>query len=216
VGGNLGEIVFTVGGSLVTGSSPLSTRQLLLVNLLTDVAPALAIALRPPAPPATFEDLAGEGPERSLGTSLERAILLRGAATAAGAGMAWTLARASGGPRRARTVALAALVGAQLGQTLVIGGRNPTVFAAGLGSAGLLAAIVQTPGVSQFFGCTPLDPAGWAIATSSAALATGGALLVPAVARWLTSGEGGSPVVLVREEASGRPQLRLVAGGGQQ
>jgi calcium-translocating P-type ATPase len=215
VGGNLGEVVFTVGGSLLSGRSPLSTRQLLLVNLLTDVAPALAIALRPPHPPALFEDLAGEGPERSLGSSLERAILLRGAATAAGAGLAWGLARASGGPRRARTVALAALVGTQLGQTLAIGGRNPTVIAAGLGSAAVLAGIVQTPGISQFFDCTPLDPAGWAIAAGSAAVATSGALLVPALARRLASEDGRSPAVLVREQLSERPILRLVAGGGQ-
>jgi len=187
----------------------------LLINLLTDVAPALAIALRPPHPPAVFEDLAGEGPERSLGSSLERAILLRGAATAAGAGLAWGLARVSGGPRRARTVALAALVGAQLGQTLVIGGRNPTVIAAGLGSAAVLAGIVQTPGISQFFDCTPLDPAGWAIATGSAAVATSGALLVPALARRLVSGDGRSPAVPRREERSERPMLRLVAGAGQ-
>jgi magnesium-transporting ATPase (P-type) len=215
VGGNLGEIVFTVGGSVLTGRSPLSTRQLLLVNLLTDVAPALAIALRPPHPPAMFEDLASEGPERSLGSSLEEAILLRGAATAAGAGLAWGLARVSGGPRRARTVALAALVGTQLGQTLAIGGRNPVVIAAGLGSTAALAAIVQTPGVSQFFGCTPLDPAGWAIAAGSAAVATSGALLVPVLARGLTSRAGRSPAVLIREELSERPRLRLVAGGNQ-
>jgi cation-transporting ATPase I len=215
VGGNLGEIVFTVGGSVLTGRSPLSTRQLLLVNLLTDVAPALAIALRPPHPPAMVEDLVSEGPERSLGSSLEEAILLRGAATAAGAGLAWGLARFSGGPRRARTVALAALVGTQLGQTLAIGGRNPVVIAAALGSTAALAAIVQTPGVSQFFGCTPLDPAGWAIAAGSAAVATSGALLVPVLARRITSGDGRSPAVLIREEMSERPLLRLVSGGNQ-
>lgn len=34
------------------------------------------------------------------------------------------------------------------------------------------AAIVQTPGVSQFFGCTPLGPVGWAQAMTAAAGAT--------------------------------------------
>ena len=48
LGGNLGEVVFTVGATAVSGRAPLSARQLLTVNLLTDIAPALAIALRPP------------------------------------------------------------------------------------------------------------------------------------------------------------------------
>ena len=39
LGGNLGEIGFTVAGTLVGGRPPLSARQLLLVNLMTDVAP---------------------------------------------------------------------------------------------------------------------------------------------------------------------------------
>jgi cation-transporting P-type ATPase I len=48
VGGNLGEIAFTLAGGVVTGSSPLNARQLLLVNLITDTLPALALALKPP------------------------------------------------------------------------------------------------------------------------------------------------------------------------
>jgi magnesium-transporting ATPase (P-type) len=50
LGGNLGEIAFTVLGAGLTGRSPLNARQLLLVNLLTDLAPALAVALRRPCP----------------------------------------------------------------------------------------------------------------------------------------------------------------------
>ncbi|MFF4041197.1 HAD-IC family P-type ATPase [Streptomyces sp. NPDC001816] len=48
VGGNLGEIAFTLLGAAATGTSPLTARQLLLVNLFTDLAPAMAVALRPP------------------------------------------------------------------------------------------------------------------------------------------------------------------------
>ena len=36
----------------------------------------------------------------------------------------------------------------------------------------MLAGVVQTPGVSQFFGCTPLGPVGWGIAAGSALGAT--------------------------------------------
>lgn len=104
--------------------------------------------------------------------TLERAIVPRAASTALGAGTAWAAARLTGRRRRAGTTALVALVGSQLGQTIAVGGHDPLVLLAGLGSAALLAGIVQTPGVSQFFGCTPLGPLAWSIAAGSSALAT--------------------------------------------
>jgi cation-transporting ATPase I len=64
-------------------------------------------------------------------------------------------------------------VGSQLGQTVVSGGMDRLVLAAGAGSFLLLATIVQVPVVSQFFGCTPLDPAAWAVACGSALASTG-------------------------------------------
>ena len=39
-------------------------------------------------------------------------------------------------------------------------------------SLGVLVVVVQTPGVSQFFGCTPLGPVGWTIGAGSALGAT--------------------------------------------
>ncbi len=170
LGGNLGEIAFTVLGSIITGRSPLTARQLLLVNLLTDLAPALAIALSRPDTESTA-DLLREGPSASLGKALTRDIGARAGTTTLGATTAWALARLTGRSRRASTVALAALVGTQLGQTLIAGGRDRTVLAAGLGSAALLAGVIQTPGVSRFFGCTPLGPVGWTIALGSAGAA---------------------------------------------
>ncbi|OSP29160.1 haloacid dehalogenase, partial [Streptomyces sp. 13-12-16] len=52
IGGNAGEVGFSVLGTLLAGSSPLSTRQLLLVNLLTDMFPAMAVAGTPSDDPA--------------------------------------------------------------------------------------------------------------------------------------------------------------------
>jgi magnesium-transporting ATPase (P-type) len=184
VGGNLGEIAFSVLTAAVTGRSALTARQLLLVNLLTDLAPAMAIAVRPPK--ATDTDaLLREGPDASLDSVLIREITMRAAATTLGATTGWTLGRITG-PRRAGTIALAALVGTQLGQTLLAGGTNPATLAATVASAGVLTAIIQTPGVSQFFGCTPLGPVGWTIAAGAATGATLGnaalsRLLQPAV-----------------------------------
>jgi magnesium-transporting ATPase (P-type) len=170
LGGNIGEIAFSVLGSALTGRSPLTARQLLLVNLLTDLAPALAIALSRPARESVPE-LLREGPTSSLGSALNRDITARAITTALGATAAWTAARLTGRSRRAGTVALAALVGTQLGQTLVTGGLDRSVLVAGLGSFAALGAVIQTPGVSQFFGCTPLGPIGWGIALSSATAA---------------------------------------------
>ncbi len=178
VGGNLGEIGFTLFGAAVTGTAPLNARQLLLVNLLTDMAPALAIALREP-PDRTPERLLHEGPDASLGDALVREIAIRAGATAFGATMAWSVARFTGTPTRARTVGLAGLVGTQLGQTLVAGGRSPIVIGATAVSVGALVGIIQTPGVSQFFGCRPLGPLGWATATNAAITATVASVVLP-------------------------------------
>lgn len=182
LGGNLGEILFTAGGSAALGRSPLNARQLLLVNLLTDVAPALTIAVRQPRD-RTGADLAAEGPELSLGAPLRRAIALRAATTAAGAGMAFAGASLTGRPHRAGTTALVALVGTQLGQTVASSWSDPWTVAAAAASAGALCGIVQTPGVSQLFGCTPLGPVAWGIALGSAGIATAGSLVAPAAAR---------------------------------
>ena len=174
VGGNLGEIGFTVLSSLASTGAPMNARQFLLVNLLTDLAPAIAIAIRPPKDAST-EALLREGPEASLGAQLTRDITVRATTTALGASAAWFAARATGRAQRASTVALVALVGTQLGQTVAAGGiRRPLVVVTGVGSAAVLAGIVQTPGVSQFMGCTPLGPLGWSQAATASVVATAG------------------------------------------
>jgi cation-transporting ATPase I len=175
LGGNLGEVAFATGAALVTGRPPLEPRQLLTVNLFTDLVPAMAIAVQPPR--SARVHLAREGPETSLGGRLARDVALRAAATSAGAYGAWLAARATGSPSRARTVALAALVGTQLGQTMVVGRRSALVVGSSVLAGAGLAAIIQTPGVSAFFGCRPLGPGGWAIAATAASTATFGSVL---------------------------------------
>jgi cation-transporting P-type ATPase I len=182
VGGNIGEIGYTLFGTLMAGTSPLSARQLLLVNMLTDLVPAVTVALRTPHP-GTAQSLLAEGPDTSLGSALTEEIAVRAAATGAAASIAWLVARMTGSPARARTVGLATLIGAELGQTLLVGGRSPAVAIASLVSLGVLAAVVQTPGISQFFGSTPIGPVGWSIAAVAAGTATAGSSLLPASGR---------------------------------
>ncbi len=171
VGGNLGEIAFTVSIGALLGRAPLNPRQLLLVNFLTDIAPSMAIALRPPSE-RDLKLLRESGPEASLGTTLDREIIARAITTSFGATTAWTLARLSGGHTRARTVGLVGLVGAQLGQTLLKGGHSRSVLWTSLGSMAALGLIVQTPGLSQVFGCTPLGPVAWTMGLSTSVFAT--------------------------------------------
>jgi cation-transporting ATPase I len=182
LGGNIGEIAFTLGSSLLTGRSALNARQLLLVNLLTDMLPALAVAIRPPSA-ASPERLLAEGPEASLGTALTRDIYLRAVTTAAAAGAAWVLARMTGTRGRADTVGLIGLVSAQLLQTLLLGGRDRTVLLAALSSLAALGVIVSVPGLSQLFGCRPVGPFAWGIGLGCAVAA---ALLAQLIQRSAT------------------------------
>ncbi|WP_433726779.1 HAD-IC family P-type ATPase [Nocardia sp. CA-129566] len=189
VGGNAGEIAFTIYGTVVGGQAPLGTRQFLLVNMLTDMFPALALALSPdrdsPAPQDTehgAEQRArqlAEIPAARLGPDLTRTIAVRGIATAAGACTAWTIGRYTGTRRRAATIGLVALIGTQLGQTLISGHRSPLVWLTTAASGAVLGAVVMVPGMSAYFGCTPLGPVGWTIATWSAAAATAGSTVLP-------------------------------------
>jgi cation-transporting P-type ATPase I len=219
VGGNLGEIGFTVLGAAATGVSPLNSRQLLLVNLLTDLAPSLALAVRAPQP-AAAQTLLAEGPEASLGKALNSEIALRAVATTGGASLAWLQAQATpfGSPQRASTVALAGLVGTQLGQTVAAGGyRSPLVIGASVVSAGALFAVVQTPGVSQFFGCTPLGPLAWGQATTGAVAATAASMVGPELVRRygpVLAPEGSSVAAMLErveelQQEAGRRYLEL-------
>lgn len=184
LGGNLGEMAFTVAGGMIQGRAPLAARQLMLVNLLTDALPALMIAVRPPSH-TTPERLMGEGPERSLGSALERDIAWRAAITAGSTFAAWAAARPLASDRRAGTVALLTLVGTQLGQTLWVGWRNPPVVVAVLASGALLVAVVQTPGVSGAAGSTPLGPVGLAQAGVATVVGTVASGVLPPAFRWL-------------------------------
>jgi cation-transporting ATPase I len=205
VGGNVGEVLFTIiGTAFGQGRAPVGTRQLLLVNLLTDMFPALAVAVtsqyvEPDETEYETKEQAEKaraahrlavltGPTPSLDAPLMRQIVSRGVVTAAGATTAWAIGRYTpGSERRTATMGLTALVMTQLAQTLLTRRHSPLVVATALGSAGVLVGIVQTPVVSQFFGCTPLGPVAW----SGVMGATGGATAISWLApNWLNKAIG--------------------------
>ncbi|WP_343710451.1 cation-translocating P-type ATPase [Mycobacterium sp.] len=205
VGGNVGEVLFTIiGTAFGAGRAPVGTRQLLLVNLLTDMFPALAVAVTPqyrqPEPGDGHSDEEAEEAHRayrravlaeptpSLDVPLMRQIVTRGAVTAAGATAAWAIGRwTPGSQRRTATMGLTALVTTQLAQTLLARRHSPLVVATALGSSAVLVGIVQTPGISHFFGCTPLGPVAWSGVIGATAAATTVSLLAP---RWLATTVG--------------------------
>lgn len=172
LGGNAGEVAFAIIGTALSGRAPLNTRQLLLVNMLTDALPAAALAV---SAPSASQRTAGRGPDQA---ALGRTVAVRGAATAAAATTAWGLARVTGREARASTIGLVTLVTTQLGQTL-IDSHSPLVVSTAAGSLVVLGALISTPGVSQLLGCTPLGPLAWGQALTTAAAATGVAALAP-------------------------------------
>jgi H+-transporting ATPase len=178
LGGNAGEVAFSILGAALTGRSPLNTRQLLLMNMLTDALPAAALAVSQP----TAEQPTGRrGPDEA---ELWRTVAVRGTTTAGAATAAWALASVTGTQRRASTVALVALVATQLGQTL-IDSHDPLVVATAAGSLLALGGLISTPVVSQLLGSTPLGPVGWAQALGTAGAATAVAAVAPKVLRFV-------------------------------
>jgi cation-transporting ATPase I len=177
VGGNAGEVAFMVLGTAIAGSAPIGVRQMLLVNMLTDMFPALAVAV---APVRNGTD--GRTTSTTLGGTLARAVAVRGSATALAAVLAWTAGRLTGRRRRASSMGLAALVGTQLTQTLLTGWHSPLVIVTTIASGAVLAAVIETPGISQFFGCTPLGPFAWSVVAGSV---VAGAVVGIVAPRWL-------------------------------
>jgi len=154
MGGNLGELGLIVGASVLGLAAPLSTRQILAVNLITDVLPALAVAAQQPE----HRDLAAL--RREGGADQDRLlradVVRRGLATAGPALGAYGLATVVGTPAQARSVAFGAIVATQLAQTISLGRSESSltrpVIGAIAGSGGFaIAAMVVSP-LSAFLG----------------------------------------------------------------
>ena len=208
LGGNAGEVIFAIIGTALTGRSPLNTRQLLLMNTLTDALPATAVAVSTPAGLVHRVDHGID--ERKLW----RTVAFRGGVTAAAGTAAWAMASVTGRPQRAATVALIALVSVELGQTLV-DSRAPMVLLTAAGSFALFAAMISTPGISQLLGCTPVGPVGWGQALGSAAVATAAV----AIATDRSAGGQGpvqqpdsEPTTGTETDRTPKPKLAIVRG----
>jgi len=169
LGGNLGEIGLMVGASMLGRASPLSPRQILAVNVVSDVLPAVSVAVQPPEH-RKLSGLAREGTS-ALDRPLRIEILRRGAATAVPALGAYVIA--DGWRAQPQTVAFASIVSTQLAQTLELGrldGRiSGSVAGAVAGTTALLALSVMLPSLQGFFGLAAPSPAAIALVGGAAA-----------------------------------------------
>jgi magnesium-transporting ATPase (P-type) len=180
LGGNLGELGLIAGTTILGAGSALTVPQILAVNLVTDMLPALAISVQHPEH-RNLELLAREG-SAAIGTPLRGEIASRAAATAIASLGAFAIAAVTRGAREAQGVAFASVVATQLAQTIGVGqsvGRlTPSVAGAVGVSAVALGAAFAVPTLRNMLGLEPLSPLGWA-------LVTGGTLLAPALNRAL-------------------------------
>ena len=176
LGGNLGELGLIAGAGVLGRDAPLTTRHILTVNLVTDVLPALSVAVQQPEH-RELAALAREG-TAGLGTPLRDDILRRGVATALPSLAAYLLAARAGGPAQGRAVAFASVVTTQLAQMLAVGHAQGQLTTPVLGATavcgGVLFASVALPPLSGLLELTRPTPTSWAITAGAAT----GALLI--------------------------------------
>ena len=161
---NLSEIIFMLVAAAAGRAHPLSPIQLLWINLLTDVLPALGLAMEPAAPDLMTRPPRDPQepviPAAEFGTLARDASLIAASAFAAQA----CASRLGGSAQSGQTVGFASLVAAQLFYAFacrsrrgsVLSGRalppNPVFFGA-LGSAfAAQGAALFVPGLRNLFG----------------------------------------------------------------
>jgi Ca2+-transporting ATPase len=139
---NLGEVLMIFTAIAAGWALPLLPLQILWMNLVTDVFPALALAVEPASPEIMKQR--PRDPERSLlSTKLVILIAWQAAMLAALALAAYGWALQVYGPgAHSRTIALLALIGGQMGHTFNCRSRTRSAFSGLLRSPFILIAAV--------------------------------------------------------------------------
>lgn len=189
LGGNLGELGLVVGASLLGTGMPLTVGQILAVNAITDILPALAVILQQPEH-HDLTRLRREG-TTALDAPLFKEVLRRGLATALPSLTAYLVALGRGSLPQARAVAFASIVLTQLAQTLMVGRAEghltrPVLGAVG-GSLGVLLAAFSLPPLRRFLNLVIPSPV-------NLLLMGGSALTALLVNRVLGMVSGGTPM----------------------
>jgi P-type Ca2+ transporter type 2C len=176
---NLSEIIFMLAAAAAGRAHPLSPIQLLWINLLTDVLPAVGLAMEPAAP-----DLMARPPrdpsEPVIGGAEFRTLARDASLIAASAFAAQACAsRLNGSSERSQTIGFASLVSAQLFYAFACRSRRAPIFAGpvppnpfflgalGISFAAQVAALF-VPGFRNLFG-PPIGIADFAISAAAGA-----------------------------------------------
>jgi magnesium-transporting ATPase (P-type) len=176
LGGNVGEVALGVGASLLGFGSPLNAAQILIVNMITDALPSLAVVLQRPH----HRNLAGLSREglSALDRGLRRDVLRRGVATGLPSLAAFLVMQGLGRQVEAGSVAFTSVVATQLAQTLEVGRvegtLSPQVIGAVAGSLGVLLSTVMFPPLRNLLGLQTPSPLGW----GAIAVASGSAVVI--------------------------------------
>ena len=193
---NVGEVLMIFTAIVAGWPLPLLPLQILWMNLVTDVFPALAIAVEPPS-----QEIMKQPPRDTTKPLLSarlmfligwQAIMIAGLALAA---YLWALQRYGPGSH-SRTVALFAMIGAQLGHMFncrsqtrsALDGlfRNPFIWAAVFVVVSLQLLALYCPPLSRVLGTEHLVPFDWV----AVGLSVGLPILIVEVSkmlvRWLT------------------------------
>ena len=179
---NLSEILVVLAATAMGAGTLLSPIQLLWINLLSDVLPALGLAVEP-----AEDDVMMQPPrdprEPIIGSGDMARLAREGGIIAAGSLAAYYFGMLRhGASPRAGTICFTSLVGAQLLHALTSRSDRHGLFSSEwpepnrllsvtvLGSAGLLAAILAVPMLRRFMGLARLDPADLLAAAAGALL----------------------------------------------
>nr|WP_156821938.1 cation-translocating P-type ATPase [Thermaerobacter subterraneus] len=168
---NTGEILVMFLALLAGLPLPLRPIHILLVNLVTDGLPAVALGLEPAEP-----DVMNRPPrhprESLFAGGLGRRVLIRGAVIGVTTLALFVLGSASGDLERGRTMALAGLVLSQMIHVFdcrserrsafdVPLSANPALVAAVASSVAVLLAVVYWEPLARHFYTVPLRPGDW-------------------------------------------------------
>ncbi len=169
---NIGEVLTMFAGILMGMPMVLLPTQILLVNLMTDGLPAVALGLEPPAPNIMQQQPRAADESFFAGGLLSR-IVFRGIFIALSTlGSFTTILRLTGSVDAARTGALITLICSQLLHVFECKREDGTLFSvpyfsngklilAVLCSAAVTLASVQISFMQRVFSTVPLSPAAW-------------------------------------------------------
>jgi magnesium-transporting ATPase (P-type) len=192
LGGNVGEVGLAVGASVLGFGSPLNAAQILIVNMITDALPSLAVVLQRPH----HRNLAGLSREglSALDRGLRRDVLRRGLATGVPSLAAFLLMHGLGRQVEAGSVAFTSVVATQLAQTLEVGHvegtLSPQVVGAVGGSLAVLGTTVLFPPLRNLLGLQTPSPLAWGTIGTAAGSAV---LLSKAISAFTGQWGGGAP-----------------------